>query len=634
MLMKHRSTEPLSITHPELANQAHGWDPSTVTAGSNVKQKWRCVNSHEWLAATCDRTRGSGCAVCSGKKVLAGYNDLVTSHPAIAHEADLWDPSQFTFGSVKKMNWKCPLGHKYQATIANRTNGGNCPICSNHQVLVGFNDMQTTHPHLADQADGWNPKEFVAGTNRRLPWVCPFGHKWFATSAKRMIGSNCPICSNHKVQPGVNDLATTHPALGVEADGWDALTVVVGSNKRLRWKCELGHIFYAAPSDRKGGGKCGVCANRSVSPGFNDLKTTHPALASEVDGWDPTKFIAGTGVRMPWICEFGHRWSAQISNRSAGGKCPYCMRKRSFAGTTDLKTTHPKLADEADDWDPSKVLSGSGKKLPWKCASGHKWNASVVNRSKGGGCPICANRQLHPGTNDLKTTHAELAAQAYKWDPTTAFAGDNRKHQWICDKGHIWSATSNSRVNGNGCQICSNKKVLRGFNDIETTHPELARQAVGWDPTKYASGGKSKLLWRCDQGHLWKASLISRRWGTGCPSCAKKGFDPNEKGFLYLLNHEQWQLLKIGISNSKTDRTDAHESRGWEVIGMQGPMDGLLAYEWEQSILRMLKNHGADLRRDDIAGKFDGYTESWVAGSFPAKSIKQLMQLVQEDEEE
>ena len=67
---------------------------------------------------------------------------------------------------------------------------------------------------------------------------------------------------------------------------------------------------------------------------------------------------------------------------------------------------------------------------------------------------------------------------------------------------------------------------------------------------------------------------------------------------------------------------------------MQGPMDGLLAYEWEQSILRMLKNHGADLRRDDIAGKFDGYTESWVAGSFPAKSIKQLMQLVQEDEEE
>jgi hypothetical protein len=62
-------------------------------------------------------------------------------------------------------------------------------------------------------------------------------------------------------------------------------------------------------------------------------------------------------------------------------------------------------------------------------------------------------------------------------------------------------------------------------------------------------------------------------------------------------------------------------------------MDGLLAYEWEQSILKMLKKRGAEIGRKDIAGKFDGYTESWVADSFPVKSIKQLMQLVEEDEE-
>jgi hypothetical protein len=32
---------PLSVTHPELAKEADGWDPATVTAGSNKKKPLR-----------------------------------------------------------------------------------------------------------------------------------------------------------------------------------------------------------------------------------------------------------------------------------------------------------------------------------------------------------------------------------------------------------------------------------------------------------------------------------------------------------------------------------------------------------------------------------------------------------------
>ena len=98
------------------------------------------------------------------------------------------------------------------------------------------------------------------------------------------------------------------------------------------------------------------------------------------------------------------------------------------------------------------------------------------------------------------------------------------------------------------------------------------------------------------------------------------------------MRHERWGLLKIGISNSETERTRAHEYRGWEIVDIRGVMDGLLAYEWEQSILRLLKTSGADLGRDSIAGKFDGYTESWVEKSFPVESIKELMDLVKVSE--
>jgi hypothetical protein len=48
--------------------------------------------------------------------------------------------------------------------------------------------------------------------------------------------------------------------------------------------------------------------------------------------------------------------------------------------------------------------------------------------------------------------------------------------QWKCSRGHTWKAACSSRSR-NGCPVCGNKEVLIGFNDIFTTHPELAKQA-------------------------------------------------------------------------------------------------------------------------------------------------------------
>lgn len=39
--------------------------------------------------------------------------------------------------------------------------------------------------------------------------------------------------------------------------------------------------------------------------------------------------------------------------------------------------------------DPKTLTLGNNKKAWWKCSKGHEWQASVVNRIKGSGCPIC-----------------------------------------------------------------------------------------------------------------------------------------------------------------------------------------------------------------------------------------------------
>jgi len=69
----------------------------------------------------------------------------------------------------------------------------------------------------------------------------------------------------------------------------------------------------------------------------------------------------------------------------------------------------------------------------------------------------------------LAETHPELASQAIGWDPTTLRPGSNRALQWKCSQGHIWKTMVNARTQGRGCAVCTNRKVVSGFNDLPTS---------------------------------------------------------------------------------------------------------------------------------------------------------------------
>ena len=183
------------------------------------------------------------------------------------------------------------------------------------------------------------------------------------------------------------------------------------------------------------------------------------------------------------------------------------------------------------------------------------------------------------------------------------------------------------------CLVCSNREVLIGFNDLRTTHPDIANQASGWDPRTKTGESHSKVKWVCSNSHNWEAVINSRTRGRGCPSCAETGFDPNSDGYLYFLSHPTWEMFQIGITNNPDKRLGQHKKLGWEVLQIRGPMDGHLTQNWETSILRMLKAKSADLSNSKIAGKFDGYSEAWSKSTFEAKSIKELMKLAEEFEE-
>ena len=135
----------LATLRPELAAE---WDdeslaPTAVTVGSNKVIGWRCQHGHTWHAAVASRAlKGTGCPVCSGRRVVSDFNDLGTLFPLVAAE---WrggsrEPGQLPVSSSEMALWECRRGHTWRARVADRTGGHGCPDCSAMNFSSQFED--------------------------------------------------------------------------------------------------------------------------------------------------------------------------------------------------------------------------------------------------------------------------------------------------------------------------------------------------------------------------------------------------------------------------------------------------------------------------------------------------------------
>ena len=204
-------------------------NPACVAKSSAKKVWWHGKCGHDWQAQVSGRTsKGYGCAICSGKQVLAGFNDLQTKYPEIAEE---WHPTKnngllptdVTKNSNKKVWWLGKCGHEWSVSINSRTGKGHgCPYCTGQQVLTGFNDLQTKYPEIAAE---WHPTkngnlrptDFTKGTHKTIWWLGKCGHEWPAPINRRVSqGSHCPICTGKQVLIGFNDLQTKYPEIAAE----------------------------------------------------------------------------------------------------------------------------------------------------------------------------------------------------------------------------------------------------------------------------------------------------------------------------------------------------------------------------------------------------------------------------------
>lgn len=318
---------------------------------------------------------------------------------------------------------------------------------------------------------------------------------------------------------------------------FDPYKITYGSKKEVTWICKNNHEYKSVIYSRANGHGCPYCTRKKVSI-ENSLAYKAPHLANTLH---PNKNSL-TAYEIPynsnkkawWLCENNHEFYAPIGNRYRGTKCPYCSGKKAHANY-NLATEAPNLIKE---WHselngtltPYDVTPGSKIKIWWLCAANHTWEATILNRYNGNGCPYCDGRKVSPSYN-FAIKYPQLACEFHleknglkKSSDFTPYS--NAKVWWLCNKKHEWKASIGSRVAGNNCPYCSGKKAHATYN-LTVLFPDIAKE---WHPSLNARlipdnvtpGSKIKVSWICKAGHIWKAPIYSRTNGHGCMRCRKK----------------------------------------------------------------------------------------------------------------
>jgi hypothetical protein len=247
----------------------------------------------------------------------------------------------YSAGTDHRFWWICAKDHESLSTphdVLVRQYG--CPYCTN-RLACEENCLNTIYPAIAAQ---WHPhkngtltaRDVVAGSNKRVWWICGEGHSWFTAIANRVQGKGCPYCTSRFVCAD-NSLQTLAPAIAAE---WHPArngeltpnNVTSNSSKAVWWRCAQGHDWRAVINNRtsfKQG--CPVC--HRLPDRDNSLLVIRPDLAKEWHPWLNNLLTPGdvslfSNRYVWWKCRWGHRFRAKINNRtSRGNGCPKCRAK-------------------------------------------------------------------------------------------------------------------------------------------------------------------------------------------------------------------------------------------------------------------------------------------------------------------
>ncbi len=429
--------------------------------------------------------------------LIIGINDLATTAPALVLD---WDyekngellPTSIKAGSNKKIWWKCHVcNHSWQVSPNARTySGRGCPRCSAIRrsqsyrracLRIGENDLMSQAPDVAAEWDYDNnkdktPAEFTIGSKEKVWWKCKVcGYQWQATINNRVNKqSGCPKCKKYN--------RTSFPEQAI-----------------------FYYLHKIFPDAENSYAKFGDKSSMELDVYVPELRA-----GVEYDGaaWHDNEKARGRDRQKYLECQKHGIMLYRVSefNREIGRDCDALIlrRERTDNGLNSaIQELLKKLADRDLDIDVER-------------------DRAVIMKQY---ITYIANKSIA----------IKYPSDAIYWDiemnkgltPEMVNATSNVDYWWRCDLGHHYKAAPVNRLGtGNGCPYCSGKRVLEGFNDLQTKYPQIAKE---WDyelnapllPTQVTSGMQKRVWWRCEKGHSYQYTILNRVYvRIACPYCS------------------------------------------------------------------------------------------------------------------
>lgn len=543
--------ESFGVLHPNLAKE---WDesnektPYDYTEHSRYVATWHCPECGlKWEADISTRAAGYGkCPHCYGSQTFKERYPELEKYYAKDNDFPF---EEATVSDNTPRNWICEHGHEFEDSFNNiHKRGFRCPYCESVKVLQGFNDFATLEPVISKDYDvekNGNTASDVLINNRPAYFKCNQGHSFMRNIVQHVsLKGVCPVCNGYLLQTGVNDLATVYPQA---AELWDYEKndntpdkVLATLGARYHYVCKEGHHFKCTLGDLvKNDYKCPVCTGDRVDPQTTSILAVNPELAEEFsEANDVTADFVNynTERKVYWTCPTcGGDYLYPVNERKIGdNSCPYCNHIRLKTGINDLTITNPELAKE---WAPSNTKQanevGEWQSYVgyWLCPDcGTVYPCEVRDRSVGGdSCPVCANKQVKKGFNDLATLDPELADML---SPNCERKADeilrtcSYEALWVCPEcaGEYRRPVKTKTHDNSDCPYCNGRKVLTGYNDLATTNPELVAQYSSLNErpaTMVRKDWNFYVYWECPKCHYIHARRLNEKApdNSDCPAC-------------------------------------------------------------------------------------------------------------------
>lgn len=360
--------------------------------------------------------------------------------------------------SNKTYIWVCPRCKKefkksLQQVLKGKVYCSSCAIAMG-KMEISLKDEYPEVAKMYDEGGNTIPSNMVSSSSStKANFLCRnMGEPHiFVSSISHVVrgylsyrSKGCPVCAGKTIVSGVNDLLSREPEMAkMFSENNNVSPSKVGwrdAKTKYKWVCTNGHEFEQTVNAQKeymttkyqG---CPYCSGREVEKGKNDLATLYPDVFAMWD-WnkntvDPYTITGRSYNEKCWfICPNGHSFSALVygvihSRKNSTKGCPYCANQKVLKGYNDFESQKPELLQY---WDfdknvesPDEVLCTDQRNKYWfKCAKGHSFQSTVYiisesQKYKSKGCPVCANKKIIAGVNDIFTINPDMEKE-YPFD--------------------------------------------------------------------------------------------------------------------------------------------------------------------------------------------------------------------------